>query len=297
MTKVRRTGRRRSRSPGPRPGSIPDLAGPRSTSPWSWVARRSRSPPGCGTGGRPEVHAREIVQIIAEDRRAGRTSTPTLGQVFSVYFRYRAPLLTHDWRQAAETRRDLFEAAWGRDQRVETSGRLTSIATPRSGGRASSSRRDVNPQRTERHEACGPGTLHADFRCSVPCSTGLGSTRLTVEGCSRRTRCTTWIGQRRRTYAGPLPSHQRFVETLAKVDRSGFTGPTPLHARAGSAIRVAVSLQSASSGPPTSCARSRTSAARWPSSEWMRAGPNTCPMARSDGGASPTSRASTRSHH
>ena len=58
-----------------------------------------------------EAYARDVVRIIAERRREGRVSNPTLGQVFAVYFRERAPLLHPARRQTSATRRELFEAA------------------------------------------------------------------------------------------------------------------------------------------------------------------------------------------
>ena len=72
-----------------------------------------------------EAYARDVVRIIAERQREGRVSNPTLGQVFSIYFRERAPLLRHARRQATEARRALFEAAWGANQRSKTLVRRT----------------------------------------------------------------------------------------------------------------------------------------------------------------------------
>ena len=44
----------------------------------------------------------------------------TLGQVFAAYFTHEAPSLTTRWRRTSETRRELFEAAWGHEKAVRT---------------------------------------------------------------------------------------------------------------------------------------------------------------------------------
>ena len=46
----------------------------------------------------------------------------TLGQVFGKFFQKKAPTYTDRWRKGAETRRTLFEAAWGAGKRVEDIG-------------------------------------------------------------------------------------------------------------------------------------------------------------------------------
>ncbi|MEQ9570166.1 MAG: tyrosine-type recombinase/integrase [Longimicrobiales bacterium] len=63
--------------------------------------------------------AKAIAKRLAEAVLTGRDlRTLTLAEVFGHYFRRKAPTLTDRWRSAAETRRDLFLGAWGREKPV-----------------------------------------------------------------------------------------------------------------------------------------------------------------------------------
>ena len=165
-----------------------------------------------------EVHARDVVRIIAERQREGRVSNPTLGQVFAVYFRERAPLLRPDWKLAAETRRDLFEATWGATQKVEDIGQthVDRYAALRRSGKLIPSGREP----TEHRKARGvrDGTLDADFRWLS--SVFNWARKYKTNG--RRLLTANPLHDvnwpKEKNVRRPVASHQRFVDTLAKVD-------------------------------------------------------------------------------
>lgn len=171
-----------------------------------------------------EAHAREVVRIIAEDQRAGRTSSPTLGQVFSVYFRNRAPLLTKDWRQAAETRRDLFEAAWGAAQKVEDIGETEVdryCAIRRSGKLIPKGR---EPTETRKARGVRDGTLHADFRWLSSVFNWARKHKTNGRRLLAANPLHDVDWPKEKNIRRPVASNQRFVETLAKVDEVDANG-------------------------------------------------------------------------
>jgi integrase len=140
--------------------------------------------------------------------------TLTLGQVFTTYFRLKALVLSPEWRQLAETRRKLFEEAWGRDKIVQDVSqtdvdlyvRLRRVGelAPDWGGRKLKGVRD--------------GTLAHDF--SWLSSVFNWAKRHKVNG--RRMlpdnplHDTTW--PREKNPRRPVASHQRFIATLEHVD-------------------------------------------------------------------------------
>jgi len=165
-----------------------------------------------------EVYARDVIRIIAERQREGRISNPTLIQVFDLYFRQRAPLLRPDWRQATETRRDLFEAAWGSSQKVEDIGQThvdRYAAVRRSGGLIPTGR-----EPTENRKARGVrnGTLDADFRWLS--SVFNWARKHKTDG--RRFLTANPLHDvkwpKETNVRRPVASHQRFLDTLAMVD-------------------------------------------------------------------------------
>ncbi len=105
-----------------------------------------------------EEHVRQVARALAKDLLAGRRGDVTLGECFSLYFRYRAPLLRPAWRQAAETRRELFETAWGRDKLVTDLGETDVeiyVARRRSG--------DLAPEHHRKTKAVRDGTIASDL--------------------------------------------------------------------------------------------------------------------------------------
>ena len=165
-----------------------------------------------------EQYARDVVRIIAERQREGRVSNPTLGQVFAVYFRERAPLLRPDWKQAAETRRDLFEATWGAGQNVEDIGQthVDRYATVRRSGQLIPTGRAP----TENRKARGvrDGTLDADFRWLS--SVFNWARKYKTNGRRLLTanplHDVTW--PKEKNIRRPVASHQRFTATLEHVE-------------------------------------------------------------------------------
>lgn len=66
------------------------------------------------------VNARAVAESIVRSRLNGdQIGSPTLGQVFDLYFEKRAPQLAPRRRPENETRRSLFLKAWGESKRVD----------------------------------------------------------------------------------------------------------------------------------------------------------------------------------
>ena len=72
-----------------------------------------------------EAHVKAVFAVVIEKLRTGQTETGkpvTLGQVFDAYFVHEVPSFTASWRTISETRRGLFEAAWGAGKAVRDIG-------------------------------------------------------------------------------------------------------------------------------------------------------------------------------
>ena len=68
-----------------------------------------------------EAHVKAVFAVVLEKLRTGQSEAGkpvTLGQVLRLYFEHEAPSLTATWRRSSETRRGLFEAAWGPEKPV-----------------------------------------------------------------------------------------------------------------------------------------------------------------------------------
>lgn len=102
-----------------------------------------------------------IARVVATRRLTGvRPDTVTLGQVFAVYFQLKAPQFTESWRRASQTRRALFEKAWGTDKKIRDIGQsdLDRFSHLRRSG-------DLIPDRPNSNRAgVRDGTIAADFR-------------------------------------------------------------------------------------------------------------------------------------
>lgn len=106
-----------------------------------------------------EKRAKEIARSIAEARLTGRSlERLTLSEVFTVYFRERAPTLSARWKKSAETRRTLFEQAWGADRPVGDIGQadVDHFARLRMGGSIYAEETQVQKVRA--------GTVESDLR-------------------------------------------------------------------------------------------------------------------------------------
>lgn len=176
-----------------------------------------------------ETYVRQVVGIIAEDRTAGRFGSPTMGRVFTIYFREKAPLLRESWRHAAETRRELFEKIWGADQNVDDIGQTQVdrfVAARRTGGIVLAATDDVD-ERVFR--AVRDGSIDGDFRWL---STVFNWARKHKTNGRRLISANPlhdveWPKEKRKNIRQPIASHERFVKTLEvadAVDPSGRLG-------------------------------------------------------------------------
>ncbi len=176
--------------------------------------------------------ARERAKATAESVARKRLNheqigSPTLDQVFDLYFRERAPDLEPAWRISAETRRRLFERAWGRDMKVadlsEThiirfskkrmSGDLCPEGGKRKGVRAGSVDNDCRWLSTvliwaTRHKVGRRPVLDRNPLSDLPKRKEWGQSRWPKEKNPLR----------------PVASHDRYLKTLAKADRVDPTG-------------------------------------------------------------------------
>ena len=171
--------------------------------------------------GLAEERARAIAREIAEARLTGVTpDTLTLGQVFRAFFRLKAPGLSPEWRQLAETRRDLFEEAWRRDRmvqdisqtdvdtyvRIRRSGELA----PDRGGRKMNGVRDA----TIAHDLAWLSSVFNWARRHK-----VSGRRLLPDNPLHDV---TW--PKEKNVRRPVASHQRFLSTLEHVDTVDHDG-------------------------------------------------------------------------
>ncbi len=163
-----------------------------------------------------EEHVKAVFAIVLEKLRTGQTETGkpvTLGEVFGAYFVHEAPSLTDRWRRASETRRALFEAAWGTEKPVRDIGQadVKLFAQKR---RTGALRPEKSPATTVRE-----GTIEADLRwASVVFRWAMGFRQngrpLVDANPLAMIKRPDPAKQRRR----PIASHDRFVRTLRHVD-------------------------------------------------------------------------------
>ena len=163
-----------------------------------------------------ERQAKELAKRIAEARLTGQDlRSISLGQVFGLYFRLKAPTLSPKWRGAAEMRRDLFEACWGAEQPVED---ISRVHVDRFCQERRSSR--LAPDRQGRKiEAVRDGTLDGDFRWLSSVFNWArrhkeGGRRLVQENPLHDLEWPKEKNPRR-----PVASHERYVKTLANADQ------------------------------------------------------------------------------
>lgn len=193
--------------------------------------------------GLAETRARAIARSLAELQLTGADlRRVTLGQVLGEYFRKKAPSLSKRWRTAAETRRALFLAAWGREKAVADIGQhdVDDFAAKRmSGGLNPEALRlqetlseaeatgvgeeDLTEIQARLEEALGqsvrPGTVEADLRWLSTAfrwarGVKIDGRRLLeanpLEGLSR---------PEEKNVRRPIASHDRYVATIGKADQ------------------------------------------------------------------------------
>jgi hypothetical protein len=196
--------------------------------------RRFRGPLKTTAKKTAKENAKAVAEEIAKATLTGQNlSRITLGQVFTRFFdpvHGKAPAYTERWRRSAETRRELFEAAWGAEKRVEDIGQpdMDRFAHLRRTGQIASETSKVKKVRD--------GTIEADLRWLSTVfrwarGVKINGKRLLpfnpLEGLERPKE----LNPRQ-----PKASHDRFVKTLAKTDDvrpqgtpSVHAGPCPLH--------------------------------------------------------------------
>ena len=137
----------------------------------------------------------------------------TLGQVFGKYFEKKAPTYTARWRKGAETKRMLFEAAWGVGKRIEDIGQadVDHFTHLRRTGKIASETSMVTKVRD--------GTIEADLRwlsTAFRWAWGykINGRRLVpsnpLDGLKR---------PQEKNPRRPVASHDRFVKTMEKADQ------------------------------------------------------------------------------
>lgn len=198
--------------------------------------------------GLAETRARAIARSLAELQLTGADlRRVTLGQLLGQYFRKRAPSLSKRWRTAAETRRALFLAAWGREKAVadigqhdvdhftalRTAGGLNpealrigaELAQAEEDGSATDALQELR-QRLEaaRAQAVRPGTVEADLRWL---STVFRWARgVKIDG-RRLLEANPLEGLRRpeeKNVRRPIASHERYLATIEKADDVDVAG-------------------------------------------------------------------------
>ncbi len=161
-----------------------------------------------------ETRARAIARGLAEAQLTGRDlRTLTLGEIFGHYFRKKAPNLTERWRSAAETRRDLFVRAWGRDKPVGDIGQsdIDRFRDLRRSG-------ELRPA-TARTKGVRDGTIEADLRWL---STVFRWARGVKVGGQPMIPANPLEGLKRpvpKNVRRPVASHDRFMKTLEQADQ------------------------------------------------------------------------------
>ena len=162
-----------------------------------------------------EAHVRAVFAVVLEKMRNGQTETGkpvTLGQVFRAYFEHEAPSLTAKWRQASDTRRELFEAAWGAGKAVRDIGQgdVKQFAQSRRVGTLRPSQSRVNTVRE--------GTIESDLRWLSVCFRWAMGFRVNGRPLVQANPLAVLKRPKPKNVRRPVASHERYVETLKKAD-------------------------------------------------------------------------------
>ncbi len=153
--------------------------------------------------------ARSVAKLIinAEDLQS-----LTLGQVLQKFFAEKAPSYTERWRKHAETRRNLFIAAWGVDKRVEDIGQsdVDRYASQRRSGA-------LKPPGS-RVKAVRDGTIEADLRWLASVFNWAKGVKVNRKRLLASNPLTGLRRPREENPRRPVASHDRYLKTLAKCD-------------------------------------------------------------------------------
>ena len=159
-------------------------------------------------------NAKALAKELAEAKLTGRdTQSLTIGQLFGAYFRDRAPTLSDRWRKSAETRRTLFEGAWGPSKLVGDIGQsdVDRFTERRMSG-------EVTAEGTLVVDGVRAGTVEADLRW-------LSTVFRWARGVKVNGRplilSNPMEGLRRpaeQNVRRPVASHQRFTATMERAD-------------------------------------------------------------------------------
>ena len=166
-----------------------------------------------------EGYVRKVLVALAEEgKRRNLGPDVTLETVFGLYFEHKAPHLSKQWRRAAETRRTLFEAAWGRQKPVEDIGKVDvdRFVDLRRTGKVAPKNSNITTVRD--------GTIESDLRWLATVFRWARGYRVNgrplvpanpLEGIKR---------PREANVRRPIASHERFLATMQFVDQVDPSG-------------------------------------------------------------------------
>ena len=168
-----------------------------------------------------EAHVKQVFAVAMEKMRNGQSDTGkpvTLGQVFGAYFVHEAPSFTARWRRASETRRGLFEAAWGTEKKVMDIGQADVKLFAR--------RRRTGALRPEKSQVATvrETTIEADLRwLSVVFRWAMGF-KTNGRPLVQANPLATLKRPKPKNVRRPVASHERYVETLKHADAVDLEG-------------------------------------------------------------------------
>ena len=162
-----------------------------------------------------EAHVRKVFAVVLEKMRAGQTAAAqpvTLGEVLRLYFEHEAPTLTAKGRRSSQTRRDLFEAAWGAGKAVRDIGQadVKMFAQRRRTGA-------LRPEKSQ-VETVREGTIEADLRwLSVVLRWAMGF-KTNGHPLVEANPLAVLRRPKPKNVRRPIASHERYVETMKVAD-------------------------------------------------------------------------------
>ena len=136
----------------------------------------------------------------------------TLGQLFGKFFEKKAPTYTARWRKGAETRRTLFEAAWGVGKGVEDIGQsdVDHFTHLRRTGKIASETSKVTKVRD--------GTIEADLRWLSTVFRWARGYKVNGRPLVPSNPLDDLVRPREKNPRRPVASHDRYVKTMEKAD-------------------------------------------------------------------------------
>ena len=160
-----------------------------------------------------EDRAKAIAKsLVAAEINGYDLRSLTLGQVFGKFFPKKAPTYTDRWRKAAETRRTLFEAAWGAGKRVEDIGQsdVDHFTHLRRTGKIASETSLVTKVRD--------GTIEADLRWLSTVFRWARGYKVNGRPLVPSNPLDDLVRPREKNPRRPVASHDRYVRTMEKAD-------------------------------------------------------------------------------